>query len=93
MTIFWIFLSVVGAASVIAFFAYLIDKQRAIGGRWRIRESFLLGLGFIGGATGALVAMKLFRHKTRHWYFWAANIFFLALHITAAVLILVKFVF
>ncbi len=31
-------------------------------------------IGFFGGALGALTAMKLFHHKTKHWYFWAVNI-------------------
>ena len=40
----------------------------------------LLGVGFFGGAVGALLGMNLFHHKTRHWYFWIVNIFSLALH-------------
>ena len=29
----------------------------------------LLSVGFFGGAVGALLGMKLFRHKTKHWKF------------------------
>lgn len=46
-----------------------IDKRRAVRGKWRIRESTLLGLSFIGGAAGGLSAMYLFRHKTRKMRF------------------------
>ncbi len=58
------------AMSLIAFFAYGIDKRRAKRGRWRISEAVLLGLGIFGGAAGALLGMRLFRHKTKHIYFW-----------------------
>ena len=67
--------------SVVAFFAYGIDKRKAKRKRWRTPEAVLLGLGFFGGAVGALVGMNLFRHKTRHWYFWAVNLMGLALQV------------
>ena len=66
------------AISVIAFFAYGIDKRRAKRRKWRIPESLLLGLGVFGGAVGALIGMNLFRHKTRHLYFWLINLLALA---------------
>ena len=34
-------------------------------GRSRIPEAALLGAAFLGGGTGALLGMLLFRHKTR----------------------------
>ncbi len=60
--------------SVISFIIYKIDKVKAKNKKWRIKESTLIGFGFFGGALGALTAMKLFHHKTKHWYFWAVNI-------------------
>lgn len=59
--------------SVIAFILYFADKKKAQNGKWRIKEATLLGIGFFGGAVGALAAMKIFRHKTKHWYFTAIN--------------------
>lgn len=55
--------------SLIDFLLMGIDKGRAKGGGWRIPERVLLGLALLGGSPGGVLGMKLFRHKTRHWYF------------------------
>ena len=39
------------------------------GARSRVPESWLMGLSFMGGALGGIIAMRLFNHKTRDWYF------------------------
>ena len=44
---------------------FAIDKSRARAGDWRIAESTLLGLAFLGGSVGAVWARRRFRHKTR----------------------------
>ena len=73
-----IYLVVLLGGSINSFYLYAIDKRRAKRGAWRLPERMLLSAGFIGGALGALVAMQLLRHKTRHYYFYLVNILGLA---------------
>lgn len=82
MNYYLIFIAVM---SVIAFILYGVDKRKAIKHAWRIKEAVLLGFGFFGGAVGALLGMKIFHHKTKHWYFWAINIIGLAVQIAVLV--------
>ncbi len=77
-----IFGIVIAVMSLITMIFYKADKEKAKKGKWRIPEATLLLLGVFGGALGGLIGMKLFRHKTKHWYFWAVNI--LALLLQAA---------
>lgn len=55
--------------NVIGLLSMFIDKQRAIAGKWRIRESVLLSIAFLGGGIGSWVGMYAFRHKTKHLTF------------------------
>jgi len=50
-------------ASLVAFFAYAIDKSAARAGRWRTPEASLHWLSLACGWPGALVAQQLLRHK------------------------------
>ena len=72
------FLCILAAVSAVAFLMYGIDKWKAKCGAWRISEKALLLWGFACGSVGALAAMQLFRHKTKHYYFYAVNILGLA---------------
>ena len=58
----WLFLLAMNFA---AFAAFGIDKRRALERRWRVRESDLLFLAFVGGTGGAWLGRWYFRHKTR----------------------------
>ena len=55
--------------NIIGFFSMLIDKRRAIKNKWRIPEKTLFLIAIIGGSVGSIAGMRLFRHKTKHWYF------------------------
>ena len=57
------------AINIVALIIYGIDKLAAIGNRSRIRIVTLLGLAFMGGSIGALIAMYAFKHKIRQDYF------------------------
>lgn len=74
--------------NAVAFLLMHIDKQRAIKKAWRIPESTLLGIAAIGGSLGALIAMRLFRHKTLHLKFSVGLPLLLALHIMLTVLLI-----
>ena len=60
LLLYW--LAVNGLASLLT----LIDKWKAQRDRWRIPESSLLLVAFLGGAIGMYLTMKKIRHKTRH---------------------------
>ena len=57
------------AVSLLTWILFGLDKWKAIHGKWRIRESTLLGLSLIGGAAGGLAGKYLFRHKIRKMRF------------------------
>ena len=72
--------------NIAAFFLYRADKKRAKSGKWRISEKALLLIALFGGSLGAFLAMQIFRHKTKHWYFVIGIPLILALQITACYL-------
>ncbi|MBR6876265.1 MAG: DUF1294 domain-containing protein [Bacteroidales bacterium] len=51
--------------NILTFLVFGIDKRKARKGRWRIPEATLIGLSAAGGSIGALLGMRLFRHKTQ----------------------------
>ena len=65
--------------SLVSFAFYGADKLKAKKGAWRVPEKVLLSLSFFGGAPGGILGMLLFRHKSKHWYFWLVNVLGLAL--------------
>ena len=80
-TVLWIYAAILGAASLVAFITYGVDKAKAMQEGDRISERVLLALAVYGGAAGAV-----FRHKTKKNYFTLVITF--ALLLQAAVLAL-----
>lgn len=58
-----VWLVIINFISVIVCIA---DKSRAKRGKWRVRESTLWVLTFLGGGAGMHLTMRLIRHKTLH---------------------------
>lgn len=61
----FLLVSVYGAASLVTFVIYAIDKRAAVKGNWRIPEAHLHLLALIGGWPGAMAAQQKLRHKTK----------------------------
>lgn len=60
--------------NIIAFSLYAIDKRRAEKNLWRISENTLIFFTLACGAIGALIGMRVFRHKTQKLKFKIAVI-------------------
>lgn len=54
-----------GCLSLITFCVYGMDKSAAKRGKQRVPESTLHLLSLLGGWFGALLGLKVFRHKTK----------------------------
>lgn len=57
------------AINISSFLLMGYDKTKAKSKGWRVSERTLLSVAFFGGAFGAIVGMKVFRHKTKHAQF------------------------
>ena len=55
--------------SIVLFVVMGLDKYKAKTGRWRVAERTLFLMALLGGALGGVVGMRVFHHKTKHWYF------------------------
>ncbi|SIS51391.1 DUF1294 domain-containing protein [Salimicrobium flavidum] len=59
---FWI---LAGVMSIVTWMVMGLDKWKAIRKKQRIAEKSLFSLAIAGGATGGVLGMIMFRHKTQ----------------------------
>jgi len=57
-------LYIYGIMSIVTLIAYAIDKNAAVHGKWRIKESTLHTLELCCGWPGAWLGQRLLRHKS-----------------------------
>ncbi len=76
--------------NLVAFCMYGFDKSNAKRGLWRISEMTLLVVAIVGGAIGALMAMSLFRHKTRKPVFTYGVPVIVVLHVSLATYLIIR---
>ncbi|RSD27875.1 DUF1294 domain-containing protein [Mesobacillus subterraneus] len=65
----WTLAGVILVMNLTGFFIMGLDKKRAKKNLYRISESTLWNVAFLGGAVGAAAGMRHFRHKTKHGQF------------------------
>ena len=69
MNVIALLLAYIVVINVIGFALMGIDKAKARKRAWRIPEATLFLIALVGGSLGTTVGMRVFRHKTLHWYF------------------------
>lgn len=69
MELTWMIIGLIIIMNATGFFIMGADKKRAKKNLYRISESTLWNVAFLGGAIGATAGMKHYRHKTKHAQF------------------------
>ena len=62
-------LAVLAITNMISFILMGHDKKCARQGKWRVPEKTLFLTATCFGGLGGVLGMKVFHHKTKHWYF------------------------
>ena len=78
------------AINLITFVTMYVDKRKAKWGKWRIKESTLFTLVFLGGGIGGIAGMYLFRHKTKKTRFVIGFPLILITEVICVIILLVK---
>ena len=62
-------LAVIAFMNIASFLLMGHDKKCARQGKWRVPERTLFLVAACFGGLGGVLGMKVFHHKTQHWYF------------------------
>ena len=89
-TIYYFTVLIIVILNIFSFLFYGIDKLKAIKNKWRISEKALILVSFIA-PYGSLLAMALFRHKTKKLKFNILVPLFLIIHISASIFLIKYF--
>lgn len=68
-TIILVALAIIAIMNIAAFALMGHDKRCARQGKWRVPERTMFLVTACFGGLGGVLGMKVFHHKTRHWYF------------------------
>ena len=68
-TIILVALAIIAIPNIASFALMGHDKRCARQGKWRIPEKTLFLVTACFGGLGGVLGMKVFHHKTQHWYF------------------------
>ena len=68
-TIILVAVAVVVIMNIVSFALIGHDKRCARQGKWRVPEKSLFLVTACFGGLGGVLGMKVFHHKTQHWYF------------------------
>lgn len=79
------------AINLITFVTMYVDKRKAKWEKWRIKESTLFTLVFLGGGIGGMAGMYLFRHKTKKTRFVIGFPLILITEVICAIILFVKY--
>ena len=79
-------LAIIAIMNIASFALMGHDKRCARQGKWRVPEKRLFLVTACFGGLGGVLGMKVFHHKTQHWYF---KVFFPVMLIVQVVLLAV----
>ena len=77
--------------NIFTMYTFFLDKSKAKNHKWRIKERTLFLLSIMGGSLGAQLGMKLFKHKTKHWYFKYGIPAILVIQIALMIYLIIKY--